>query len=72
MIPTIYDVMFGGFIYLFFFCCWLHHTACEILAPQPGIEPGSSAVRMWSPNQRTSREFPQLHDILEKAKLWEQ
>ena len=69
MIPTINDIVFGGFIYLFFCFCWLHHTACEILAPQPGIEPGPSAVRMWSPKQWTIREFPQLYDILEKAKL---
>ena len=40
----------------FFF--WLHHPACGILAPQPGIEPAPSAVKAGSPNHWTSREFP--------------
>ena len=35
-----------------------HCTACGILAPQPGIEPGPLAVRARSPNHWTTREFP--------------
>ena len=42
--------------FFFFFgpCC----TACGILVPRPGIEPGPSAVRAQSPNYWTTREFP--------------
>ena len=29
----------------FFF--WLHHSACRILAPRPGIEPGPPAWKPW-------------------------
>ena len=49
-------------IYLFkhFFFFWLCRAACRILVPRPGIEPGPSAVRPWSPNHRTTREFPPL------------
>lgn len=32
-----------------------------ILVPQPGIELGFSAVRVWSPNLGTAREFPPFH-----------
>ena len=38
----------------FFFGC----TACGIIVPRPGIEPGPSAVRAQSPNPWTTREFP--------------
>ena len=40
---------------LFFNQC---HLACGILVPRPGIEPGPSAVKTWSPNHWTTREFP--------------
>ena len=30
----------------------------EILVPWPGIEPGPLALKAWSPNQWTTREFP--------------
>ena len=43
------------FCFLFF---WLHHTACGILVPQPGIEPVPPPVGAWSPNHWTAREFP--------------
>ena len=33
-------------------------TACGILVPRPGIEPGPLAVRAWSPNHWTARVFP--------------
>ena len=32
--------------------------ACQILVLWPGIEPVSSAVKAWSPNHRTAKEFP--------------
>ena len=35
-----------------------HSSACGILAPQPGIEPGPSAVKVPSLNHWTAREFP--------------
>ena len=35
-------------------------TACGILVPRPGIEPGPSAVTAQSPNHRTAREFPMV------------
>ena len=34
------------FILLFIYLIWLHHVACEILVPQPGIEPGPTAVKV--------------------------
>ena len=43
---------------LFFF--GPRRMACGILVPQPGIEPGPSAVKAWSPNHWTTREFPIL------------
>lgn len=42
---------------IFFF--WLHCKTCEILVPQPGIEPGP-AVRARNPNYWTAREVPWL------------
>ena len=33
----------------FWFFFWLHHKACRILFPQPGIEPRLSAVKAPSP-----------------------
>ena len=39
---------------------WLHHTACGILIPWPGIEPGPLAVNAWSPNHWTTRELPSI------------
>ena len=35
-----------------------HCQACRIFVPQPGIELGPLAVEVWSPNHRTTREFP--------------
>ena len=39
-----------------FFCT--HCTVCRILVPWLGIELGPSAVKAWSPNHWTAREFP--------------
>ena len=37
---------------------WPCHAACMILVPWLGTEPGPTAVKSWSPNHRTAREFP--------------
>ena len=42
----------SAFSYLFIF--WPCHVACRILVPQPG----TSAVKAWSPNYWTARKFP--------------
>ena len=52
---------------IFFF--WLHHAACGILVPQPGIKPGLPAVRVLSPNHWTTREFL-LGLLIKRARLW--
>ena len=36
----------------------LHHRACGILIPQPGIKPMPSTVKAQSPNHWTARKFP--------------
>ena len=33
----------------FFFFFLPHYVACEVLAPQPGIDPGPSMMRTWNP-----------------------
>ena len=48
------------FILLLLFFFWPRHAACGILVPQPGIEPGPSAVKALSPNHWTARELPLL------------
>ena len=35
---------------LFIYYFRLHHMPCRVLVPWPGIEPGLSVVRAWSPN----------------------
>ena len=43
---------------LFIFRLWLRCTAYGILVPQPGIEPGSSAVKAQSYNHWIAKESP--------------
>ena len=43
--------------FLFHFIFWQHHTAYEMLVPQPGIETGSTAVKTPSPNHWPTKEF---------------
>ena len=43
----------GMKVFVFFL---LHHAACGILVPQPGIEPVSSTVKAWSPNHWTANK----------------
>ena len=47
-----------SFFLSFFFLIWLHHEACEVLVPQPGVEPWALAVKVLNPNHWTSREIP--------------
>ena len=39
-----------------FFFFGPHHSACRILIPRPGTEPGATAVKAPSPNHWTARE----------------
>ena len=41
-----------------FVCFWPHDISCRILVPQPGIEPMSPTVEVWSPNHWTTGEVP--------------
>ena len=36
---------------------WPHHLVCRILIPWPGVEPWPVAVKAWSPDPWTTREF---------------
>ena len=42
---------------IFFFLARLHSLQ-DLSTPQPGIEPRPLAVKAWSPNHWTTREFP--------------
>ena len=44
-----------SFFVVFF---WLCHLACGILVPQPGTEPVTPALEVWSLNHWTAREVP--------------
>ena len=44
--------------------------ACRILVPQPGIEPGATAVKAPSPNYWTARELPQIFTKIFKIYLF--
>ena len=48
-------ILFKSF-YLFIYR--LHHVACRILVPRPGIEPQLPIVEVWSLNHWTAREVP--------------
>ena len=48
---------FFSFLFLFF---WLHHEACRILVPQPGIEPVPPEVEAQSLNPWTMGEVPEM------------
>ena len=49
-------VLMGGF-HLFFLTFWLHHSAHEILVPQPGLELVAPAVEVQNLNHRTTRKI---------------
>ena len=42
---------------LLFFFFWPHYMACGVLVPRLGAEPRPLAVKAWSLNQWTTREF---------------
>ena len=44
--------------------------ACGILVSQPGTEPGALAVKSWSPNHLTAREFRIFLNSKEKPHNW--
>ena len=54
--------------YLFF---GPHCGACRISLSRPGIKPGASAVKVWSPNHWATREFPLsiIFNVLECKQL---
>ena len=58
-------VHYGLSLFFYFRPC---PTACRILVPWLGIEPGSLAVRAWSPNHWTAREFPTLASLFQLEK----
>ena len=43
---------------------WCCHTACEIVVPRPGIEPGPSALKVQSLNLWTTREVPRCFPFI--------
>ena len=50
-----FKLLYWGY---FFKTFWLHHAACGILVPQPGMEPEPPAVEAWSLNCWITREVP--------------
>ena len=63
-VKRIHDFLcYSFFVCLFVF--WLRCTACGLLVPRPGIEPGPLAVRAQSPNHWTAREFPLCYSHLD-------
>ena len=52
---TLLVVLFVLFLIFYFF--WPPCGACGILVPRLGIKPGPTAVKAWSPNHWTTREF---------------
>ena len=50
--------------FLIFLFLWLHHVACRILVPWPGVEPGHPAVEAQSPHLWTTRELPPTFQLL--------
>ena len=55
---TVFLCHLMGLFWFVFVLTMLHGLACRILVPQPGIEPGPSAVEAWSPTHWSAREFP--------------
>ena len=55
----------------FFFFFWLHHTACRIFVPQPGIEPVPPAVEVRGLNHWTAREAQCMNPFIRRFNLCE-
>ena len=47
----------------FFFIFWLHHVACSILVPWPGIEPKPPVAEAQSLNHWTTREVHHISSL---------
>ena len=56
-ISVFFSLLHNAFFFFFF---WPHRTGGVILVPRPGIKLGPSAVKVWSPNHWTAREFPTM------------
>ena len=56
-------------LFLLLLIFWTRYSACGISVTRPGIEPGSSAVKVWSPNHWTTGEFPRKC-ILNFIEFW--
>ena len=48
-----------------FVCFWLHHSACEILASQPGTKTTPLALEAQSLNHWTTREVPMFDSLFQ-------
>ena len=53
--------MIKSYILLFF---WPRHVACEILVPQSGIEPMTSALEVWSLNHWAASKAPKSYSTV--------
>ena len=54
----------------FYLFIWLHHVACGILVPRPGIEPTPSALEAWSLNHWKSALFLFRCILLYPKRIW--
>ena len=55
---TLQNSFFFFKLFIYLFILWPRREACEILVPQPGIEPGPPALGAWSLNHWSAREVP--------------
>ena len=73
--PDHNHLVFCLFYFVFLFLCfWVFlgpcRTACGILVPQPGVEPGPSAVKAQGTNYWTAREVPRNHSHVNSVLLF--
>ena len=52
----VHGILFVCLFSFFGFLFWLHHMACGILVPQPGIKPMAPALEVQSLNPWTARK----------------
>ena len=57
------------FIFFYFYFLATPCVTCRILVPQPGIEPGPTAMKALSPNHWTTRELPRPKSLETKPPL---
>ena len=58
MLQKILKSFFASHSFFFFLIKKFFFLLLRSLVPQPGIKPASLAVKVWSPNYWTFREFP--------------